>query len=110
MKLGNEGTDIINIAKLAKESPDHREHLIIVTDGRASLCDIEKCDKFLKKENIKFQYVSVYIIGKEGDRSVGAPFCRNCPNRNILVLDQNNRINVASLSVEYFNRLNIGNP
>ena len=110
LKLGNEGTDIINIAKLAKESPDHREHLIIVTDGRASLCDIEKCDKFLKKENIKFQYVSVYIIGKEGDRSVGAPFCRNCPNRNILVLDQNNRINVASLSVEYFNRLNIGNP
>ena len=33
-KVGTEGTQIINIAKLARESPNHREHLIIVTDGK----------------------------------------------------------------------------
>jgi hypothetical protein len=102
-KVGTEGTQIINIAKLARESPNHREHLIIVTDGKASSIDISDSDRYLSKENIKFKYVSLYIIGKEGNYSVGAPFCRRCPSRSIIILDQNNRILGPSLSIEELN-------
>ena len=102
-KKGNEGTNSVNIAKIAKENPNHREHLIIVTDGCVNNKDIDECDRFLSKENIKFKFVSVYMIGRQADRSVGAPFCRNCPNKNILIIDQNNRRLVSSLSIEDIN-------
>ena len=105
-KQGKEGTSIINIAKLAQESPNHREHLIIVTDGCASQYDIDECDKYLLQNNIKFKYVSVYVIGKGGNMSVGAPFCRNCPSKTIIIHDENNRIKAPSLSHEDINRLN----
>ena len=105
-KKGNEGTNSVNIAKIAKENPNHREHLIIVTDGCVNSKDIDECDRFLSKENIKFKFVSVYMIGRQADQSVGAPFCRNCPNKNILIIDQNNRRSVSSLSIEDINNLN----
>ena len=104
-KHGSEGTYIINIAKIAKGNPEHREHLIIVTDGCVSANDIAECDKFLEDENIKFKFVSVYLIGRQGDKSVGAPFCRNCPNQQILVLDYNNRNRISSLSMEDIKKL-----
>jgi hypothetical protein len=106
-RVGKEGTSSINIAKLAKENPNHREHLIIVTDGSVSSEDIDKCDKFLEKENIKFKFVSVYMIGRLANESVGAPFCRNCPNKNILILDENNRQKISSLRIEDINKLNL---
>ena len=106
-RVGKEGTCSINIAKLAKENPNHREHLIIVTDGSVSVGDIDECDEFLAKENIKFKFVSVYMIGRQANESVGAPFCRNCPNNNILILDQNNRQKVSSLSIEDIKKLNL---
>ena len=106
-RVGKEGTSSINIAKLAKENPNHREHLIIVTDGSASSEDIDECDKFLADENIKFKFVSVYMIGRQANESVGAPFCRNCPNKNILILDENNRQKISSLSIEDINKLNL---
>ena len=105
-RRGEEGTSIINIAKLAKENPNHREHLIIVTDGRANLNDIKETDKFLQENNIKFKYVSLYVIGKNGDRSVGAPFCRRCPSKTINILDEHTRIKGTELSIEDINRLN----
>ena len=91
-KEGNEGTDSVNIAKIAKENPNYREHLIIVTDGSVNSQCIDECDKFLAKENIEFKFISVYMIGRLADESVGAPFCRNSPNKNVLIIDQNNRI------------------
>ena len=35
----------------------------------------------MKNINYNFEYVSVYIIGDNGDLSIGAPFCRNAPNK-----------------------------
>ena len=96
----------MNETKIAKENPNHREHLIIVTDGCVNINDIDECDRILSKENIKFKFVSVYMIGRLADESVGAPFCRNCPNKNILIIDQNNRRLVSSLSIEDINKLN----
>ena len=40
-KIGQEGTKCVNIAKLANENPNHREHLIIVTDGSVNSSDID---------------------------------------------------------------------
>ena len=83
---------IVYIAKIAKENPNYREHLIIVTDGSVNSQCIDECDRFLAKENIEFKFVSVYMIGRQANESVGAPFCRNSPNKNVLIIDQNNRI------------------
>ena len=107
-KKGNEGTNSVNIAKIAKENPNHREHLIIVTDGSVDLNSIDECDRFISKENIKFKFVSVYLIGRQADKSVGAPFCRNSPNKNVLIIDQNNRCKISSLTYEDINKLNLG--
>ena len=51
---------------------------------------------------------SVYVIGTEGNLSVGAPFCRGCPNRTIHVINENERVNGPSLSLDEiaaFNKL-----
>ena len=47
------------------------------------------------------------MIGRLANLSVGAPFCRNCPNKNILILDENNRQKISSLSIEDINKLNL---
>ena len=88
------------IAELSNACPSHREHLIIVTDGKVGESEIRKSDELMQKYNIKFQFVSVYVVGKEGNLSVGAPFCRGCPNRTIQVLESKNRINGPSLSLD----------
>ena len=107
-KKGNEGTDSVNIAKIAKENPNYREHLIIVTDGSVNSQCIDECDKFLAKENIEFKFVSVYMIGRQADESVGASFCRNSPNKNVLIIDQNNRNIISSLTNEHINKFKLG--
>ena len=99
-KKGPEGTYSINIAKLANACPTHREHLIIVTDGEVSESDIRQSDNLMNQYNIQFQFVSVYVIGTYGNLSVGAPFCRGCPNRTIQVISANQRINGPSLSLD----------
>ena len=40
------------------------------------------------------------FVGRNGNLSVGAPYCRGCPNRSIQVLDANNRIKGPSLSLD----------
>ena len=97
---GTEGISSICIAKLAQACPSHREHLIIITDGQVNEEDITESNKIMQQNNIKFKFVSVYIIGKNGNRSVGAPFCRECPHRFIQVLDANNRIKGPLLSLD----------
>ena len=105
-KKGKEGTDSENIAKLAQNSPNHREHLIIVTDGKVNEKYIKRSDELMKKYNIQFKFVSVYIIGNGGNLSVGAPFCRGCPNRSIQVLDKNNRKSGPTLNLEEISAFN----
>jgi hypothetical protein len=90
-KSGPEGTNSVTIAELANASPTHREHLIIVTDGKVSESRIKESDKLMNQYNIKFEFVSVYVVGTGGNLSVGAPFCRGCPNRTIQVLDENTK-------------------
>ena len=40
------------------------------------------------------------FVGRDGNLSVGAPYCRGCPNRSIQVLDANNIIKGPSLSLD----------
>ena len=99
-KRGVEGTDSSLIAKLAIECPNHREHLIIVTDGYVGENDIKRCDEIIINNKIKFKFVSIYLIGKGGNLSVGAPFCRCSPNRTFLIIDiYHHRIKGPSLSL-----------
>ena len=53
----------------------------------------------MNDNNIKFEFVSVYVIGIGGNLSVGAPFCRGCPNRTIHIINKNERVNGPSLSL-----------
>ena len=99
-KRGSGGTSSEKIAEISNISPNHREHLIIVTDGRVGEGHIRQSDILMNKYNIQFQFVSVYVVGSGGNLSVGAPFCRGCPNRTIHVLDANKRINGPSLSLD----------
>ena len=87
------------IAEIAKICPNHREHLIVVTDGEVGENNIRQSDNLMNQYDIKFKFVSVYVIGSEGNLSVGAPFCRGCPNRTIQVL-AHKRIYGPSLSLE----------
>lgn len=103
---GTEGTRSENIAKIAQECQDHREHLIIVTDGRVIENSIKKSDELMLKNNIQFKFVSVYIIGEKGNLSVGAPFCRGCPNRSIQVINKNTKIKGPTLSLDEISAFN----
>ena len=96
----------INIAKLANDCPTHREHLIIVTDGQVGESDIKQSDNLMNYYNIKFKFVSFYAIGSEADLSVRAPFCRNCPNKTIHVLNANQRMEKPSISFDEISALN----
>ena len=53
----------------------------------------------MNDNNIQFKFVSVYVIGTGGNLSVGAPFCRGCPNRTIHIINKNERVNGPSLSL-----------
>ena len=97
---GIEGTSVLNIAKLSDTCLSHRDHLLIVTDGCVDESDIERTDVFIKSKNIQFKFVSVYIIGNNGNLSIGAAFCRNCPFRTYLVLNGNKGMKGPSLSYE----------
>ena len=48
------------------------------------------------------------MIGRQANESVGVPFCRNCPNKNVLIEDQNTRNIISSLSIQDINRFNMG--
>lgn len=104
-KYGYNGTKSSLIAEIACQS-FIRDHLIIVTDGSVDQDEIDKSDKLVKDYNIKFKYVTTFIISEEFDPfmkenlangyvqlsddeleqfkikcdiSVCSPYCRNCP-------------------------------
>ena len=91
-KVGNGGTSSHLIAEIAKEeNNNHFKHLVIVTDGNVDKDEILKSDQLMKEYKIKYDYVTSYIIHTSDscDKSVGAAYCRDCPNVTIYI-DQNN--------------------
>ena len=87
--------DIIN-----QEKNSGLEHLIIITDGCVDTGSIDRSDEKMKNNNIYFKFVSTYIIGTNGDRSVGAPFCRGIPSTTYIYTSENNPKKLASLNKE----------
>lgn len=67
--------DIVNNERAAKI-----QHLVIITDGSINSNSIDESDKKMKNNKIHFEFVSTYIIGSGGDRSVGAQYCRGDPS------------------------------
>ena len=59
----------------------------------------------MSKNNIEFKFVSIYVIGKKGNLSVGAPFCRGCPNKTIQILEKE-RKKGPTLSLDDLNTFN----
>ena len=60
----------------------------------------------MKQYNIHFKYVTIYVVGNGGDLSVGAPFCRNSPNKTIHIINENERKMFDTLSKKDFNIFN----
>ena len=82
------------------------KHLVIVTDGNVSKKEISEADDIMKKINYHFEYVSIYIIGNNGDMSVGVPFCRRTPNKTFMKKEKDNDFKVqATLTPEDINTL-----
>lgn len=98
-KQGYGGTRSELIADICSRS-SIRDHLIIVTDGQVNEDSIDKSDQKMKAKSIKFKYVTTYVIGRGGNLSVGAPYCRGCPNVTYKVLTRGNEIPQASLSAQ----------
>ena len=53
----------------------------------------------MNDNNIKFKFVSVYVIGTGGNLLIGAPFCRWCSNRTLYIINENERVNIPFLSL-----------
>ena len=85
--------DIIN-----NERYSGLEHLIIITDGSVNGGSIDRSDSKMKSNNIHFKFVSTYIIGSGGDRSVGAPYCRGDPSVTYIYRSETDYEKLASLS------------
>ena len=66
---------------IEEEKKNNCRHLVIITDGQVSQGEIKRADEKIKKINYNFDYVTVFILGRDADLSVGAPFCRNTPNK-----------------------------
>ena len=81
-KKGNGGTYPYLIAQIIEDEKQNEfKHLIIVTDGNVYEDEIKLADEKIKNVDYHFNYVTVYILGEDANLSVGAPFCRNTPNK-----------------------------
>ena len=70
------------IAEIIEEEKENKcRHLVIITDGCVPSCLIDEADEKMKSIDYNFDYVTVYILGFFANLSVGAPFCRNTPNK-----------------------------
>ena len=92
------GTDSSLIAKIAIDAGEsYREHLLIVTDGIVKKSCIDESTLIIQNNNIKFKYVTTFIIGDGSNLSVGAPYCRDCPNVTYSIKSENERKKITSL-------------
>ena len=100
-KTGIDDTLSYNIALIGKEMKNENfQHLIIVTDGEVNSNDIDKCDEIVASNGLQYSYVSTYIIGKNGNESVGCPFSRGSPGVTYIIDENGNERQQASLSRE----------
>ena len=101
-KRGNDNDTLsYNIALIGKEVKNENfQHLIIVTDGEVNSNDIDKCDEIVASNGLQYSYVSTYIIGKNGNESVGCPFSRGSPGVTYIIDEKGNERQQASLSRE----------
>jgi len=89
------------IAEIGRETKNENfEHLIIVTNGSVRSGDIDKSDDLVSKYGLKYRFVSFYIIGNEGDRSVGCPYMRSSKGLTYLVDNFGNEERLASINRE----------
>ncbi|OHT04875.1 hypothetical protein TRFO_27550 [Tritrichomonas foetus] len=89
---GNGGTCPNVIAQYVADNPSvPREHLILVTDGHVFEGTIDASDQILQANNISFKYVTTYVIGTNGDLSVGCPSARNCESVTIEIRSDTER-------------------
>ena len=89
------------IAEIGRETKNENfEHLIIVTNGSVGYRDINKSDDLVSKYGLKYRFVSFYIIGNEGDRSVGCPYMRSSKGLTYLVDNFGNEERLASINRE----------
>lgn len=89
------------IAEIGRETKNENfEHLIIFTNGGVGTGDIEKSDYLVSKYGLKYRFVSFYIIGNEGNESVGCPYQRSSKSMTYLVDNFGNERRFASISIE----------
>ena len=69
---GNGGTNSEIIANIIIEESNYREHLLIITDGEVDYECVQRTTEKLAENNIKFKFVSTFIIGDGDNLSVGA--------------------------------------
>ena len=103
---GNGNTYSSLIAEIANsENNNNFEHLIIISDGEVGKNEIDKSDQKFKEYNIKFSYISTFLIytGQFLDESVGCPYTRNCPGKTYIVDSRGNQREQASLYKEDLN-------
>lgn len=100
-KKGSEGTYSSLIAEIAKKEKNEKfEQYIIVTDRMVFQGEIDKCDDLVKKYNLKFSYVSIYIIGNGGNESIGCPFLRDSIGITYKIDDNGKEEILASVSLD----------
>jgi hypothetical protein len=89
------------IAEIGRETKNENfEHLIIVTNGSVGEDDIDKSDKLVSHYGLKYRFVSFYIIGKEGNKSVGCPYMRSSRSETYLVENIGNERILPSIPIE----------
>ena len=99
--FGKDKTKSSLIAEVSKKEENNNfNHLLITTDGKVDSKEIDLSDKLMKNYKIKFDYVTTYIIGKDGNLSAGAPYCRNSPNITIYCDNLTHEEKIASLTFE----------
>ena len=95
------------ISEIGKENKDENfEHLIIVTDGSVDYGQIDESDRKVHQYGLKYSFVSNYIIGSDGDESVGCPYSRICPGIIYMINDNGEERKQLSLSREVQRTLN----
>jgi hypothetical protein len=115
-KQGNGGTCPLKIAEAIHQYhlDAHNLILILITDGEVGVSEVDSCDSFIIKHNIRFASSICYIIGRSTsiNLSVSCPFSRFCPFSTIQLKDETSysqvqpAVCVTKEDIELLNNLN----
>jgi hypothetical protein len=78
------------VSALVSMKIDYKKyHMILITDGEIEVDEIDRCDEGVKRNNIDFAFVTVFIVGRNiaTNLSIQAAFCRNCGSRVVTLKD-----------------------